>query len=252
MDELRADDPQALVSHNLGLVRERMNHAAVAAGREPDTVRLLPVSKTFGEDSIRAAYASGVRLLGENKVQEAVRKHDSLKDELPGLGWAVIGHLQTNKAKMVARMATEFHALDSTRVAEALQRRLELEDRTLDVFVQVNTSGEESKFGLDPADTVGFTRSLAPYDRLVPRGLMTLALFAADMDRVRPCFVLLRELRDRCREFDERYRELSMGMSGDFETAISEGATTVRVGTAIFGARPADRDEEHYWPGGKK
>lgn len=251
MDELRVDDAQAVVKHNLGLVRERIRVAAMAAGRDPDTVRLLPVSKTFGEDSIRAAYASGSRLLGENKVQEAARKHDALQAELPDLGWAVIGHLQTNKAKVVARMATEFHALDSTRVAEALQRRLDLEDRSLDVFVQVNTSGEESKFGLDPADTVEFARSLAPYDRLRPRGLMTLALFSADMDRVRPCFVLLRDLRDQCQQVDVRYSELSMGMSGDFETAISEGATTVRVGTAIFGARPADRDEQHYWPGVK-
>ncbi len=249
MTEESASNLASHVKSNLQSIRDRMSAAAQEAGRDPDTVRLLPVSKTFGADSIRAAYAAGVRLLGENKVQEAVEKHDAMQEELPDLGWAVIGHLQRNKAKFVARMASEFHALDSERVAETLERRLELEDRTLDVFVQVNTSGEESKFGVEPEKAVEFVKSLAPFERLSVRGLMTLALFSSDLERVRPCFVKLRGLRDECQQFDPRVKELSMGMSGDFELAIAEGATTVRVGTAIFGARPSDRDEAHYWPG---
>ena len=243
-----ATDTETSVRNNLAVIRDRINKAATAAGRDPAEVRLLPVSKTFGEDSIRAAHAAGCRLLGENKPQEAERKHDMFRGELPDLGWAVIGHLQTNKAKVVARVASEFHALDSIRVAEALQRRLELEERSLDVFVQVNTSAEESKYGLEPAAVEQFVRELAPYDRLRPRGLMTLALFSSDMDLVRPCFVRLRELRDACRQHDPRISELSMGMSGDFEIAIAEGATTIRVGTAIFGYRALG--EKHYWPKG--
>src|SRR5690625_122113 len=234
------------IRHNLEEIHRRIRKAEEEAGREPGTVRLLPVSKTFGEDSIRAAYASGIRLLGENKVQEAQRKHERFAAELPDLNWAVIGHLQTNKARYVARFASEFHALDRTRAAETLQRRLDIEDRALDVFVQVNTSGEESKYGLQPEETLAFIRSLKEYDRLNLRGLMTLALFAADLDRVRPCFVTLRELRDASRDIDERAAELSMGMSADFEVAIAEGATTVRIGTMIFGERLLN--EEHYWP----
>ncbi len=239
---------QETVTHNLEQIRQRIALAEKAAGREAGSVRLLPVSKTFGAEHIRAAHAAGIRLLGENKVQEARRKHESFREELPDLAWAVIGHLQTNKARDLARFAAEFHGLHTTRVAETLQRRLELEDRTLDVFVQVNTSGEESKYGLEPAETVEFVSTLKQYDRLNLRGLMTLALFSDDMDRVRPCFVTLRELRDQSLEADERASELSMGMSADFEVAIQEGATTVRVGTSIFGERLLN--EEHYWPGG--
>lgn len=236
------------VSQNLEEIRRRISAAEQAAGRPSGGVRLLPVSKTFGADEIRAAHAAGVKLLGENKVQEAQRKHEAFSQELPDLNWAVIGHLQTNKARYVARFASEFHALHSTRLAQMLQRRLELEDRTLDVFVQVNTSGEDSKYGLNPEDTVPFVNTLKNYDRLNLRGLMTLALFSADMDRVRPCFVTLRQLRDQSLEVDERAQELSMGMSQDFEVAIAEGATTVRVGTLIFGERLLN--EDHYWPAG--
>ncbi len=236
------------VRENLRRINERIATAATRVGRDPAEIRLLPVSKTFGEDSIRAAYDAGCRLLGENKPQEAERKRDAFREELPDLGWAVIGHLQSNKAKVVARVASEFHALDRLKVAEALQRRLDSEDRELDVFVQVNTSAEESKYGLPPSEAVSFIAELAPFDRLRPRGLMTLALFSTDMDLVRPCFVKLRELRDACLQVDPRISELSMGMSGDFEVAIEEGATTVRVGTAIFGHRPYD--EKYYWPAG--
>lgn len=144
---------------NLRDVRERMDAAAQRAGRAPESVRLLPVSKTVPEERIRHAIDAGATFLGENKVQEALRKSENLAD-IPDLEWAVIGHLQTNKAKFVARFAAEFHALDSIRLAEALQRRLDIEDRTLDVFVQVNTSGEESKFGIEPNAAEAFVREL--------------------------------------------------------------------------------------------
>lgn len=241
------ESPEALRA-NLAAIQERIETAARKAGRDPAEITLLPVSKTVDEERIRWAYAAGVRLLGENKVQEAQYKSEALAD-LEDLRWAVIGHLQRNKAKFVARFASEFHALDSLRLAETLQRRLEIEDRSLDVMIQVNSSGEESKFGLSPGDVVDFAAQLEPFDRLRLRGLMTLALNSPDPERVRPCFTLMRELRDRVLDGvpgAAEAKELSMGMSGDFELAIEEGATVVRVGQAIFGARPTP--DSDYWP----
>lgn len=228
-------------------------HARIAAacarvGRDPATVRLLPVSKTVPEARIRNAYVAGCRTLGENKVQEAHRKWQAMSD-LPELRWAIIGHLQTNKAKLVAEFAGEFQALDSLRVAEALDTRLQALGRPLDVLVQVNTSGEDSKFGLPPDEVEAFVKRLPAFASLRVRGLMTLALFSDDADKVRPCFVRLRELRDRLRQSTPAgvaMDELSMGMSGDFELAIEEGSTIVRVGQAIFGARKVA--DSAYWP----
>ena len=217
-------------------VRARIDAAAARAGRDPGEVRLLPVSKTVPSDRLRAAVATGMTLLGENKVQEAARKSQELVDL--GVSWALIGHLQTNKARDVVAFATEFHALDSVRLAEALDRRLRAAGRGLDVFVQVNTSAEESKSGLPPEEVLGFLAELPRFETLRGRGLMTLAIRSDDAERVRACFRLLRALRDRARDQDLiGPGELSMGMSGDYEMAIEEGATTVRVGQAIFGAR---------------
>jgi len=231
---------------NLASVNERIAAACRRAGRDPASVRLLPVSKTVEEARIRLAYEAGCRLLGENKLQEASRKWEAMSD-LPDLKWSIIGHLQTNKAKLVARFAAEFQALDSLRVAEALDRRLQAEGRMLDVFVQVNTSGETSKYGLPPAEVEDFLRKMPAFSALRVRGLMTLALLSAEAGRVRKCFILLRTLRDRLRqEVDIGLDELSMGMSGDYEIAIEEGATVVRVGQAIFGARSTP--DSYYWP----
>lgn len=233
---------------HLAAVHDRIDAACQRANRQPAGVRLLPVSKTVDEARIRLSYEAGCRLLGENKVQEAHRKWTALSD-LADLRWSVIGHLQTNKAKLVAEFAAEFQALDSLRLAEALDRRLQAEGRALDVFVQVNTSGEASKYGLPPEEVAPFLRALPAFSALRVRGLMTLALFSAEVPRVRRCFVLLRELRDHLRQDapdNMSLDELSMGMSGDFEIAIEEGATVVRVGQAIYGARALPDD--HYWP----
>lgn len=233
---------------NLAAAHARMAAACQRVGRDPAGVRLLPVSKTKPVASLRLAYAAGCRMLGENKPQEAYRKWEAMAD-LTDLRWSVIGHLQTNKAKLVARFASEFQALDSLRVAEALERRLQAEGRGLDVFVQVNTSGEASKYGLPPDEVAAFLRELPAFSALRVRGLMTLALFSAQAERVRKCFVLLRNLRDRLRQEAPDgigLDELSMGMSGDYEIAIEEGATVVRVGQAIFGARATP--DAYYWP----
>lgn len=240
---------QQTIEANLATIRARIDHACERAGRAPSTVRLLPVSKTKGNDVLRMAYAAGCRELGENKVQEARRKAEDLAD-LSDLRWSVIGHLQTNKAKYVARFAHEFQALDNLRVAETLDRRLQMEGRSLDVFVQVNSSSEPQKYGLDPDDVAEFIQQLPQFSALRVRGLMTLAIFSAETEQVRACFVRMRELQQKL--FDHvpdgvSINELSMGMSGDFETAIEEGATVVRVGQAIFG--PRDLPDSHYWPG---
>ena len=233
---------------HLAAVQARIAAACQRAGRDPASVRLLPVSKTQPEARVRLAHAAGCRLLGENKPQEAYGKWQATQD-LADLRWSIIGHLQTNKARLVARFASEFQALDSLRVAEALERRLQAEGRALDVFVQVNTSGEASKYGLPPGEVTAFLRALPAFPALRVRGLMTLALFSSDAARVRECFVLLRTLRDRLRQEAPAgiaLEELSMGMSGDFEIAIEEGATVVRVGQALFGARALP--DGHYWP----
>ena len=234
------------ITANLATIQARINAACAACGREPDEVRLLPVSKTVPAERLHFAYDAGIRLLGENKVQEAYDKWQALS-ALSGLQWAVIGHLQSNKVKYVARFAAEFQALDSLDIAEALDRRLQQEGRSLDVFIQINTSDEPQKYGMAPDAAEAFIRALPAHSALRPRGLMTLALFSDDHEAVRRCFIRLRDLRDRLRDVNPALEELSMGMSGDFELAIAEGATTVRVGQAIFGARRTPDSE--YWPG---
>ena len=229
------------VAENLAAVEARIKAACTRVGRDPSEVRLLPVSKSQGMDLISDAYEAGVRLLGENKVQEALDKAKRFADH-PDLGWAIIGHLQRNKAKQVALIASEFHALDTIKVAAALDQALEFEGRSLDVFLQVNSSGEPQKHGLPPDEVEAFAIALKAFaDTLRVRGLMTLAVLSDDQREIRACFERMRELQRRLQGSDDvagTYDELSMGMSGDLEIAIEYGATTVRVGQAIFGPRP--------------
>ncbi len=232
---------------NIAEVHRRIAAAADRAGRDASEIELLPVSKTVPQERIRLAVEAGCRRFGENKVQEAHRKSEEMADL--DLDWAVIGHLQSNKARDVARFAAEFQALDRLKVAAALDRRLQAEGRSLDVWVQVNTSAEDSKFGLPPAELPDFLARLPQFETLRVQGLMTLAVFSSDTDRVRTCFRLLRSLRDRARETDPDLigpGRLSMGMSGDYELAIEEGSHCVRVGQAIFGKRAVP--DSHYWP----
>jgi hypothetical protein len=223
----------------LAAIRQRIAQACERAGRAPDSVTLLPVSKTFEVDAIREAMALGLARFGENKTQELRQKAAALAGQ--GLQWVLIGHLQTNKAKDAVRDATELQSLDRIDLAEALHRRLVLEGRTLDVLVQVKTSSEPSKYGMAPSDVSAFLRRIvAEFPTLRVRGLMTMAVNSPDPGEVRACFRSLRELRDQLRhEAIEGVSldRLSMGMSGDFELAIEEGSTEVRIGTAIFGAR---------------
>mgnify|MGYP003673377796 CR=1 FL=1 len=236
------------IKKNLATVQQRIVAACKQAGREPSSVRLLPVTKTVPAERLRLAYAAGCHEMGENKIQEAREKSEALGDL--DIRWSVIGHLQTNKAKYLARFANEFQALDSLKVAAELDKRLQNEGRAIDVYVQVNSSGEASKFGLAPEDVRTFVAQLPNYSSLRIKGLMTLAIFSTNHERVRECFIKMRALRDMLRHeapANLSFEELSMGMSGDYEIAIEEGATVVRVGQAIFGKRALP--DSHYWPG---
>ncbi len=216
-------------------LRADVDNACVACGRDPAEVAILPVSKTFGVARIREALAVGLTRLGENRVQEIRDKQAELADA--GIQWVVIGHLQTNKAKDVARLASAVESLDRFALAQALDRRLQHEGRGLDVLVEVKTSPEESKHGLPPAQLPGFLRELKACHSLHVRGLMTMAVNSTDSKAVRGCFRLLRELREHARDDGLELPCLSMGMSGDYHLAIAEGSTEIRIGRALFGVR---------------
>lgn len=234
----------AHLAANWADVRRRVDEACRAAGRDPRDVAILPVSKTFGADVVREAVGLGWRRFGENKVQEICDKARALPDM--GIDWVMIGHLQTNKVRDVARYASEVQSLDRMALAEALHRRLQSEGRAMDVLVQVKTSTEESKYGLPPAELPDFLDRLGQYDTLRVRGLMTLAIHTQVPAAIRACFRQLRELRDAAIARGHDIPRLSMGMSGDFPLAIAEGATEVRIGTAIFGRRQTS--DAFYWP----
>ncbi|OOG40757.1 YggS family pyridoxal phosphate-dependent enzyme [Rhodanobacter sp. C05] len=220
---------------NWAQIRRQVDDACRAAARDPATVDILPVSKTFGPDVVRAAIGLGLHRFGENKVQEIRDKSAALAND--SIAWVMIGHLQTNKAKDVARLASEVQSLDRLELAVALHRQLQQAGRTIDVLVQVKTSPEPSKYGLPPEQLPAFLDALRGYDSLRVRGLMTLAIHSSEAAQVRDCFRRLRELRDHAITQGHDLPRLSMGMSGDFPLAIAEGATDVRIGTAIFGGR---------------
>lgn len=232
------DNATVAMSERISRIKARMAQACVRVGRDPSEVTLLPVSKTFDDQAIRRAVSLGYRRFGENRTQEVGQKAPLLAD--CDIQWVVIGQLQTNKAKEVARLAHELQSLDRIELAEALDRRLQLEGRSIDVLVQVKTSPEETKAGLDPNELIPFLKKLRDFQTLRVRGLMTMAILSEDQSAVRRCFAQLRQLRDEARQegiAGVSLDRLSMGMSGDFELAIEEGSTEIRVGSAIFGAR---------------
>lgn len=241
-------EPTDTFSRRLAAVRQRIDQAARNAGRDPADIALLPVSKTFDETAIREAMACGLTRFGENKVQELAAKQQSMQDA--NIDWVMIGHLQSNKARDIARYASEIQSLDRLSLARRLENRLQTEGRSLDALVQVKTSTEPTKYGLDPAELTSFVREVAlSMPSLRIKGLMTLAINVRDEAAVRACFRQLRELRDHLREEaieGVEMERLSMGMSGDMELAIAEGATELRIGTALFGQRPYP--DSYYWP----
>lgn len=225
------------IRDNLDCVRERIARAAEGTGRDPSAVKLVAVSKTVEAERVRAAIDVGVTDLGENYVQEARTKIGEIGH---AARWHFIGHLQTNKAKFVVDLFDTIQTVDRLKLAETLSARAAASERILDVLIQVNISGEETKSGAAGDEAVDLVRAVAALPNLAVRGLMTMPPFYDEPECARPYFISLRELRDRIDGLaipGVSMEELSMGMSGDFEVAIEEGATIVRVGTAIFGAR---------------
>jgi len=244
-------DDAVAIAVRMHEVKARIESACARSGRDPEQIRLLLATKTVPPERIAHAVHAGASLLGENKVQEGRAKQAAVA-ALSGIQqeWHFIGHLQTNKVADVLKWATLVQSIDRKSLAEKLQRRLEYEDRTLDVFMQVNTSAEASKFGVAPDEAIGLARHIASMDRLRLCGLMTIGLLGASPEDARPSLRLLRIVFDRIRDecmSGVDLRDLSMGMSSDMEVAIEEGATIVRVGTAVFGHRPTPNSL--YWPG---
>jgi PLP dependent protein len=217
-------------------VAARIAEAARQAGRDPASIRLLAVSKGQPAASIRAAYALGQRAFGENYVQEALKKADALTD-LPGIEWHMIGPLQSNKTRVAAERFAWVQTVDRAKIAERLSTARDAQLPPLDVCVQVNISAELAKSGAKPDESISLARAVAALPRLRLRGFMGISEETDDADRQRRQFRVLRELFDAAHAQGLALDTLSMGMSGDLESAIAEGATMVRVGTALFGPR---------------
>ncbi|AVX31403.1 YggS family pyridoxal phosphate-dependent enzyme [Carboxydocella sp. ULO1] len=222
-------DSWAEIAVNLARVREEIRTAALRAGRRPEEITLVAVSKTVPPEGIQAALAAGVTDLGENRVQELLAKQPELP---PGLRWHLIGTLQTNKVKYIIDRIHLLHSLDRWELAREISKRASARGLILKALIQVNVSGEETKHGLAPGDVPVFYREVQELPGLQIEGLMTMAPFVADAEQARPYF---RQLRELARELGLKH--LSMGMSNDYQVAIEEGATLVRIGSDIFGAR---------------
>lgn len=232
---------------NLQEILDRIEKAAIKSERDPGEIRLLLATKTVPANRIKVALTAGQTLIGENKVQEIKEKYQDLKAILHTNHF--IGHLQTNKIKDILKYDIScIQSLDRLDLAVKLHQRLLFEKKTMEVLIQVNTSNEESKFGVSPDKAIALVQEVAQLETLKIKGLMTIGLFSAETEKVGHCFRLLKHLQEQIKALqlpNVEMKELSMGMSGDLETAIEEGATIVRVGTAIFGQR--SYPDSYYW-----
>ncbi|HEX2945455.1 MAG TPA: YggS family pyridoxal phosphate-dependent enzyme [Clostridia bacterium] len=236
-DNSNYSEDQKIIRDNYEAIRDRVLKAAARAGRDPGEIKIIAVSKTMSADRIKAAYDIGIADFGENRVQELCDKTDILNI---GCNWHLIGHLQTNKVKYIIDRVSMIHSLDSLELAGEIQKRAQKAGRRVDVLVQVNVAGEESKFGIKPEETLDFIREAGKLENLRIKGLMTIAPMAENPEEIRWVFANLRKLlidisRENIDNIDMDY--LSMGMSNDFEAAIEEGSNIVRIGTALFGKR---------------
>lgn len=223
------------MTERIAAIQDRISAACARAGREPDSVTLVAVSKTHPPEAVREAAGAGLTVFGESRVQEARAKIPLCPS---GLSWHLVGHLQTNKVKHAVQLFEVIHSVDSFRLLESVDRACDEAGRRMDVLLEVNVSGEAVKFGLGPEAVPDVLKRANELMNVNVAGLMTMPPFAEDAEKARPHFRRLRELRDKWRaECGFALDQLSMGMSGDFEVAIEEGATLVRVGTALFGER---------------
>ncbi len=225
-----------MIQENIRNVQDRIAGACRRTGRDPAGVTLIAVSKTFAAADVAEARRCGLEDFGENYIQELTGKEAVLAGT--GIRWHFIGHLQTNKIRHIARWVHLIHSVDSFRLASALSAAGVQAGKTISILVEVNTTGEESKFGCQPDETLELTRKIRGLPALNLGGLMTIGPLTTDPEDSRPAFRLLRSLRDRSRGDGTGMEYLSMGMTNDFEVAIEEGATHLRIGTAIFGSRP--------------
>ncbi|MBN2242027.1 MAG: YggS family pyridoxal phosphate-dependent enzyme [Acidobacteria bacterium] len=229
----------AQIERNIRFVQKKIADAAAACGRSAGEIALLAISKTFPVESISGAAAAGLSRFGENRVQEAEAKILHFRQR-SRFEWHLVGHLQTNKARRAAELFDCIHSLDSLRLAEKLNQACLETGKKLSVLLQVDLGREETKFGADPEQVRDIVEAVSFHDGLILDGLMTVPPFFEDPEQARPYFVRLRELKDALEAEQPGclgHRHLSMGMSHDFETAIGEGATIVRIGTSIFGSR---------------
>ncbi|WP_440879834.1 YggS family pyridoxal phosphate-dependent enzyme [Tenacibaculum sp. C7A-26P2] len=235
-----------LIIENINKIQHRIQKACTEANREVNEVRLLLATKTVSPENIKIAL-SKEKLIGENKIQEIKEKFDSLNSITHQKHF--IGHLQSNKIKDILKYnVTCIQSVDRLSLAEKLQKRLVHEDKHIDILVQVNTSDEKSKFGISPELAINLIKEIALFDRIHIKGLMTIGVFSSNDEEVRKCFQKLKLLQQKIISENIRnvqMHELSMGMSGDLEIAIKEGATIIRVGTAIFGKRAYP--DSYYW-----
>ncbi|KRB59748.1 YggS family pyridoxal phosphate-dependent enzyme [Flavobacterium sp. Root186] len=228
---------------NLKQVHDRIKNACKLSDRDVSDVQLLLATKTVPAERIRIAIEAGENLIGENKMQEFRDKDSELKDLK--IERHFIGHLQTNKVKDVLKYVSCIQSLDRLSLAEELHKQLQKENRNLDVFIQVNTSFEESKFGLAPSDVIPFIKEIGKYHTLKIKGLMTIGLLDVEKEKMRPSLRLLREISDEVYNAKIEgitHLKLSMGMSQDLELAIAEGSNMVRIGTSIFGNRFLEKE----------
>jgi PLP dependent protein len=224
------------VKQKLKSIKDRINKSAIRSGRDPKSVRLVAVSKTVPADRIKEAVDAGVDILGENYIQETRTKFNELA--ACQVSWHFIGHLQTNKAKYAVRLFDLIHSVDSLKLARELDKQAKKVHKIQEILIQINIAKEPSKSGADRETTSNLIKDISGLDNLSVKGLMIMPPFFNDPEKVRPYFSALRELRDRIQAVSGmRLYELSMGLSNDFEAAIEEGATFVRIGTAIFGER---------------
>lgn len=226
------------IQKRLKLVKERIEAAALSSDRDPKTVKLVAVSKTVPVDRVHAAIKAGVTVLGENYVQDAREKIEALGKER--VSWHFVGHLQSNKAKYAVKLFDLIHSVDSLKLAKELNKRAGALGKAQDILIQVNISGEETKSGIDTEQTLNLVRGISSLENIAVRGLMTMPPYFNAPDKVRPYFKALKSLQTLIRQEaipNVDMTELSMGMTGDFVAAIQEGATLVRIGTAIFGER---------------
>ena len=227
-------------AENLADIQQRIDAACAHSGRGPRSVTLLAVSKGQPPEAVRAAAAAGQALYGENKVQEAKAKIPLC----PGrLHWHLIGHLQSNKCRDAVHFFEMIHSVDSVALAEELQKWCDKAAKTMPVLLEVNLAGESTKFGFKPDQVLGALEPINALPRLEVHGLMTIAPYTPTQEKVRPIFRQLRELKEACEQkLGAPLPQLSMGMSGDFEVAVEEGSTLVRIGTALFGPRPKNAE----------